>query len=137
MTMQDPGTDRSSERSGRVLVVDDDAGVSGTVAAILEQDGHVVDSAANGAIALAKVAEAEYDVIVSDVLMPVLDGPGLYRELERRKPDLLTRMVFITGGRLSAETYALLTKTGAPILSKPFDIAQLRLTVKQTLAQAR
>ena len=51
-------------------------------------------TAVNGAVALDKLQERDYDLILSDLRMPELDGPGLYKELERRHPDLLHRIIF-------------------------------------------
>ncbi|MBI1958577.1 MAG: hypothetical protein HYS36_05035, partial [Candidatus Rokubacteria bacterium] len=60
--------------------------------------------------------------ILSDIKMPELDGPGLYRELERRHPDLASRVIFLTGDRLAPGTAEFLGRTGAPVLTKPFRV---------------
>jgi len=65
--------------------------------------------------------------------MPELDGPGLYRELERRAPDLLKRMIFLTGDTLSSETTIFLKSADMPYLSKPFRAADVRRVVQQKL----
>jgi CheY-like chemotaxis protein len=65
--------------------------------------------------------------------MPELDGPGLYRELEQRNPDLLRRMIFLTGDTLSSETRLFLENVDMPYLSKPFRAADVRRVVQQRL----
>ena len=66
---------------GRILVVDDEEGIRAMLAEILIADGHVVEQAADGREALERLREAEYDLVISDLIMPRLDGPGLYEEL--------------------------------------------------------
>ncbi len=112
-----------------ILVVDDEPEVADVLAEMLAADGHRVTTAANGALALDALRRGAYDVILSDVRMPVLDGPGLYRELERQYPQLVRRFVFITGDTLGPETRDLLDRTGAPNLTKPFNAEDVRRAV--------
>ena len=65
--------------------------------------------------------------------MPELDGPSLYWELDRRDPQLLNRMIFLTGDTLSPGTREFLEKTGAPCLSKPFALSDVRDIVQRVL----
>jgi CheY-like chemotaxis protein len=57
-----------------VLVVDDEPDMADVIVEVIERDGHTVDTATNGAMALAKLAERSYDLVVSDTKMPVLDA---------------------------------------------------------------
>ena len=109
----------------RILVVDDEAPLSALIAEILSAEGHRVDTAPNGLAALARVEHNDYDLILSDIRMPELDGPGFYRELQRRRPDLLSRIAFVTGSAQNVCMEEFLEKTGAPILLKPFRMEQL------------
>jgi PAS domain S-box-containing protein len=120
-------------RGKRILVVDDEPGISGVLAEVLQLDGHVVETVANGEAALAKLQGQPYDVIVSDIRMPELDGPGLYWEMERLDPSLLQRVVFLTGDTLSAGTREFLEQTGVPCLSKPFALSDVRGIVQRIL----
>jgi PAS domain S-box-containing protein len=120
-------------RGARILVVDDEPGIAGVLAEVLQLDGHVVETVGNGEAALGKLAAGGYDLILSDIRMPELDGPSLYRELERRDPRLLRRMIFLTGDTLSPGTREFLEKTGAPCLAKPFALNDVRDIVQQVL----
>jgi PAS domain S-box-containing protein len=120
-------------RGGRVLVVDDEPGIAGILAEVLQLDGHVVETVSNGEAALGKLALGGYELILSDIRMPELDGPSLYRELERRDPRLLRRMIFLTGDTLSPGTREFLENTGAPCLSKPFALSDVREIVQRVL----
>ena len=117
----------------RILVVDDEAPLAALMADILAADGHTVDIAVNGLAALAHVERHAYDLILSDLRMPELDGPGLYRELERRRPELARRIAFVTGSAQSVGMEHFLEKTGAPILYKPFRIQDLQKLVSDLL----
>src|SRR5262249_57842980 len=70
----------------RILVVDDERLVLQLLGEMLGADRHTVDTVADGTQALEQLRRASYDLILSDVRMPYLDGPGLYRALERRLP---------------------------------------------------
>ena len=120
-------------RGGRVLVVDDEPGIAGILAEVLQLDGHVVETVGNGEAALGKLALGGYELILSDIRMPELDGPSLYRELERRDPRLLQRMIFLTGDTLSPGTREFLEITGVPCLSKPFTLSDVRKIVQRVL----
>jgi CheY-like chemotaxis protein len=116
-----------------ILVVDDEAGISKALAYLFRRDGHQVDTAANGHLALARLQEREYDLILCDLRMPELDGPGLYRSLEFHAPHLLQRFIFLTGDTLSPEAHAFFNQTGAVRLTKPFRAAEVRRIVQHTL----
>jgi PAS domain S-box-containing protein len=120
-------------RGKRVLVVDDEPGIAGVVAEVLALDGHAVDTVVHGGAALAKVRVQPYDLILSDIRMPEVDGPSFYRELARRDPKLLPRLIFMTGDTLSASTRAFLEQTRVPCVRKPFTLAEIRAIVQRTL----
>jgi CheY-like chemotaxis protein len=116
-----------------ILVVDDEPGIASALAYLLRRNHHQVEVAANGRIALQKLQERTYDLILSDMRMPELDGPGLYQELEYRYPHLLSRIIFLTGDTLSQETKAFLERVSVFRVSKPFTAAEIRRVVQQAL----
>jgi signal transduction histidine kinase len=120
-----------------ILVVDDEPEIAAILLETLERDGHRAESVANGAEALQRLERQEYDLIVSDTKMPVLDGVDFYHELERRFPALLRRIVFVTGDVLDVEKQRFLESIGAPIVTKPFDLGDVRRVVRAKLADAR
>jgi CheY-like chemotaxis protein len=73
----------------RILVVDDDPHVRAIAADTLTLSGHEVDAAPDGVDALYLLKQHAYDIIMSDLRMPILDGPGLYRALQRHYAALL------------------------------------------------
>jgi two-component system NtrC family sensor kinase len=118
-----------------ILVVDDEPEVVEVLADMLSADGHRVDTAENGAVALNKLRARgyAYDLILCDLRMPELDGPGLYEELQRRDPRLCRRLVFLTGDVLSPRITEFLERTGAASLSKPFALEEVRQVVQSAL----
>jgi PAS domain S-box-containing protein len=114
-----------------ILIVDDEPGIVNALAYLLRRDGYHVGTAGNGRLALAKLRERAYDLILCDLRMPELDGPGLYRELEEHLPHLLSRMIFLTGDTLSPEAREFLEKAGVARLNKPFRAAEVRRIVQQ------
>ena len=123
-----------SERT--VLIVDDDRDVAETLSDVLRLDGHHAEIVANGTLALEKLRDGRYDLILSDVRMPELDGPRFYTHLERRHPTFLRRVAFLTGDTLSPETTAFLERTRVPTMAKPFTLEQVR-QVLQLVAHER
>jgi len=123
-------------RGAQILVVDDEPGIAEVLAEVFQLDGHVVEIVGNGEAALEKLVAERYDLILSDVRMPDLDGPALYREVERRHPDLLQRFIFLTGDIMSPETSQFLAQTGVPCLSKPFTLEMVREVVQRMLSEA-
>ena len=116
-----------------ILVIDDEPLVAGVIADTLMSVGYEVETAKNGREALEKIASCSYDLILSDLRMPELDGVGLYRELERQAPRLLQRLILLSGTADSAEYMRFLEGTGALVLCKPFDVGTLQRLVRQLL----
>jgi DNA-binding NtrC family response regulator len=120
----------------RVLVVEDDAPIGRMLASILADEGYVVDLASDGLTALGKIEAREYDLILTDLRMPELDGVGLYRELERRQPEMLRRVIVITGTSGHPEYESFLEETKVPYLEKPFSLQARQSITRRVLAAA-
>ncbi len=124
----------TSARRPHVLVVDDESVIAQLVADVLAEEGYAVDTAPNGLAALATLASGSYDLVLSDLRMPELDGVGLYRELEKQHPGLLRRFVFITGTCEHADYQSFIEETKVPVLTKPFDMADLQRLAREVLS---
>jgi two-component system NtrC family sensor kinase len=114
---------------GSVLIVDDEPGIITLLTHVLSGLGHNVTTATNGVEALERIAAGSYDVIVSDIRMPGMDGVKFFETLKSQNETLAHRIIFMTGDTVSPETRAFLQDTGNPWLSKPFDIKQMIDTV--------
>lgn len=120
-------------RGKTILVVDDEPEIVAVLTEMLSADGQLVETAANGARALDKLRGRSFDLIITDIKMPELDGLGLWRELERRDQGLLRRIIFVTGDTLGPETKEFLKETGAPCLTKPFVEDEVLAAVQRAL----
>jgi nitrogen fixation negative regulator NifL len=120
-----------------ILIVDDEPDVAGVLGDLLKADGEVIEAVPDGRAALEKIQAAEYDLILCDVRMPRLDGPGLYRALDQSNPKLLQRFVFLTGDTLNPESWEFIQRTGAPCISKPFDFDEVKRVIGRALLQDR
>jgi len=120
-----------------ILVVDDEPLVAAIMADILGLEGYEVETAKNGREALEKIAARSYDLILSDLQMPELDGVGLYHELERQQPSLLRRLAFVSGSTEVPEYASFCEQTAVRLLGKPFGVADLHRLVQGLLEGLR
>ena len=115
----------------RVLVVDDEASLRAGVASLLASSGYEVDQAADGVLALERIAERPPDVVVTDLDMPNLDGLGLLTALREQDRDLPV-LVLTSAVELSSAIRAM--KAGASdYLTKPVDFDALLLALQRTI----
>ena len=129
--------DGMNAETGMVLVVDDDEDVALTLADVLRLRGHEVDTVFGGGDGIDQARRKPYDMIISDVRMPAVDGPSLYRTLRREIDDLDRRMVFMTGDTLGTDLAALVEGTGIPVIEKPLDPLAVAVLVGERLHAIR
>lgn len=115
--------------TGRVLVVDDEVGVADMVSDILSNAGYDVETLYDSQEALTLLRSDKFDVVLSDMRMPGLDGPALFTELKKLNPVLAKKMAFITGDTLSKDVAEFLAETSQPYLEKPVTPNELLMLV--------
>jgi two-component system cell cycle sensor histidine kinase/response regulator CckA len=118
---------------GTILLVEDEEGLRGLNARGLVSRGYTVLQAGNGVEAIEVIDQHDgtIDLVVSDVVMPEMDGPSLLKELRRRKPEL--KIIFVSG--YAEEAFAKNIPEGQhAFLAKPFTLKQLVAAVKETMA---
>jgi CheY-like chemotaxis protein len=116
-----------------ILVVDDEPLVTQLIVDTLTREGYRVDSAPNGVAALEKIRQQRYDLILSDLHMPQLNGVGLYLALTQQLDRLSERIIFLTGSTGPSELHRFLKETGLPVLRKHFTLVELQQLVRQVL----
>lgn len=116
-----------------ILVVDDEEPVALLLQRVLTDSGHRVTVCHNGTDALALVATRPFDIILSDVKMPGMNGFELYQQLRDRDTAQAARLIFLTGDTMSPATQARLEQYGNAYLAKPFDIEQLETLIHSML----
>jgi CheY-like chemotaxis protein len=130
------GDPAPSPQGGTVLVVDDEADQAHGLAETLAPLASRVDVAIGGLQALRLADATAYAVVVSDVRMPDLDGPGLYRALCARPGGFRGRMILVTGDTLDRSLEQLIAETTVVLLEKPLVPADTRRVVAAALAAA-
>ncbi|MBN2186496.1 MAG: PAS domain S-box protein [Dehalococcoidia bacterium] len=126
-----------TEEKGRILVVDDEEVVRQYLNSVLTKMGHTVEMATNGEEALELVKSTRYNLILSDIKMPGMDGKEFYKNIEEIAPSLTRRVVFITGDVMGEDTQDFLLETGAQHITKPFDAGNLRRVVNDMLSGSK
>jgi signal transduction histidine kinase/ActR/RegA family two-component response regulator len=126
-----------AEGQGHILLIDDDVQITLLVRRILERAGYTVDACPSTLQSLDLLDGRHYDAIISDVLMPDMDGIEFYQELTVRHPAMCDRLIFITGDASRLATSLFLQTTGVPFLLKPFGSAELLLALSKLLPSER
>lgn len=118
---------------GTILLVEDEDGLRALNARGLRSRGYSVIEAANGVEALEAFAEKDgaVDLVVSDVVMPEMDGPTLLKEMRSRSPEL--KIIFVSGYAEDAFEKSLPENQQFAFLPKPFTLTQLVAAVKETM----
>ena len=120
-----------------VLLIEDEPAVMALVRAVLEGHGYSVVAIESGAEALRLLETGNFHGVISDMRTPGgVDGAQVYAWIAANRPELATRLVFITGDIANEETDATLRRTGAPCVEKPFRVHDFITVVEQTLGKA-
>jgi len=120
-----------------VLLIEDEPAVMAYVRAALERNGYQVVTVESGADALRLLATGQFHGVVSDMRTPGgVDGAQVHAWIASHRPELASKLVFITGDIASEETAATLRQTGAPCVEKPFRVQQFISVVEKTMGRA-
>lgn len=114
-------------------MVEDEPGIAKAILRILSTEGFEVDIAVNGEIALEMWKRKNYDLCISDINMPRMNGIELFRQLANEYPDAIKKFIFMTGDPTNVKIKAFLEENGRPCLSKPFLPENLIAVVKKLL----
>jgi signal transduction histidine kinase/CheY-like chemotaxis protein len=117
-----------------ILVVEDEPTVAELIADVLTEEGHRVDVLLDSREALGRLEVKKYSLVICDLKMPYLDGPGLFRGLVRRENPMQHRLLFVTGDTMGPRTLEFLKSSGLPCLAKPFLVEELKEAVSHALA---
>jgi CheY-like chemotaxis protein len=121
-----------------VLLIEDEPAVMSYVQAALERSGYPVVCCDSGVEALRLLENGSFLGVVSDMRTPGgVDGGQVHAWLVQHRPDLASRVVFITGDIANEETVATLRDTGAPCVEKPFRVQQLIDVIAITMGKAQ
>jgi len=112
-----------------ILIVDDDTGLRRTMAMIFERRGYVVETAADGAEAVARVRDHPFDMVLMDVRMPVLDGVQALKQIKALRPEAVVTMM--TGFAIEDLLRDALAEGAFALLDKPVSIDEVIALIEQ------
>lgn len=137
--MQDVATPAGAG-SRRVLLIDDELTIRLALRRFFTRMGWRVDEATNGESGFSMIlldeqqtSTAPYDIILSDLRMPGLNGIELYDRLKALTPRVLARLVFSTGDIVSQEAAEFVNNSSCIVLQKPFELSTLRATIAKVM----
>ena len=118
----------------RILLAEDDDSLRGFLCRALERAGFDVKSCADGEEAMEALDEGDWDLLLTDIVMPGVDGIEVARIAAARQPNL--RIMFITGFAAVALTAKEQAPAGAKVLSKPIHLREIVAEVERMLIAA-
>jgi len=120
-----------------LLVIEDEPSVMTLLRSALERSGYAIVPAPSGVEGLRLLAAGEYLGIITDMRMPGgVTGADVHAWIVAHRPQLASRILFITGDLVNDDTVSLLQRTGAPFVEKPFRVRQLLSSVEKTFGKA-
>ncbi len=108
-----------------ILILDDDADITNTLKQLLESENFLVTTASNGVEGLKEVMEMDFDVIICDMMMPTMPGDMFYLAVQKVKPEMCARFLFVTGHGNDERVNSFLRKTDGLGLCKPVPADEL------------
>ena len=117
-----------------LLVIEDEVSVQSFLRTALERHGYDIVVAATGEEGLKQLQQREFGGVVSDMRTPgAVDGEDVHVWLKTNRPELVKRMLFVTGDIVNEATAQTLKNTGVPCIEKPFRVHELVCAVKEVL----
>ncbi len=117
-----------------ILIIEDEKEIRDGLAEVLEDGGFLVDSAENGQLGLEKIGKKDFDVIVTDLIMPVVGGMEVLRETKRIKPH--SRVILITAFATIDNAVEAMKAGASDYITKPFRIDEVQTKIRKVLAEA-
>jgi DNA-binding response OmpR family regulator len=120
----------------RILVIEDEPSVAAFLRTALERRGYEVTASSSAVEGLRLLALQDFRGVISDFRTPGgITGSDVHDWLLRHRPEMASRIIFITGDTASDETIALLALAGTPCVEKPFRVQQLMDAVEKTIGK--
>jgi len=121
------------QRPRRILVVDDEPLILASIRKALRHYEVVTAEGGSKALEMLGAPDAAYDLVVCDLVMGRINGQDVFKWILENKPQLESRLVFMTAGAFTREVREFLASVGNPVLHKPFDTRTLRWMIAQQL----
>jgi CheY-like chemotaxis protein len=119
--------------SPAVLIVEDETALASAMAESFSDAGFLVDRAGDGEEALGCLEGGQYDLIISDLKMPRMDGIQLFAALREQHPEMAGRIMFVTGDVIGTDAEQFLADSGCRWLAKPFRLSELLRMAREVM----
>lgn len=117
-----------------ILVIEDDRKMRDGLVELLIDEGYSVESAENGQLGLDRIKKKDFDVVLTDLIMPVMGGIEVLREIKRMKPK--TCVIIITAYGTIENTVEAMKIGASDYITKPFKIDEVQTKIRKVLAEA-
>ncbi len=119
----------------KILIAEDDEGLRKGLEEMMREEGYDVVAVENGKLALEKLKEEDFDVILTDLVMPEISGMDLLTEVKRIKPEV--KVIIITAFATIDSAVEAIKKGASDYIEKPFKINEVQNTVRKVLEEAK
>ena len=116
-----------------ILIVEDETALASAMAETFADAGYLVDRAGDGEEALARLEGGHYDLIISDLKMPRMDGIQLFAALRDVAPEMTEHTMFVTGDVIGTDAERFLAESGCRWLAKPFRLGELLRVAREVI----
>jgi two-component system NtrC family sensor kinase len=127
--------ERPSAARRSVLVADDEATIVELLFRVLTAEGHRVDTARSGDVALRKIESQKYDLLITDLKMPGCNGREIFERWRSLYPERARRVLITTGDTAGSDTRQFLERTGVRHVEKPFNIDDVQRLIRALLSE--
>ncbi|HXW55632.1 MAG TPA: response regulator [Candidatus Cybelea sp.] len=120
----------------RILLIEDEPSVAAFIRSALERSGYEVVASPSAREGLELLSQTDFGGVISDFRTPgAISGADVQEWLRQHRPELATRLIFVTGDTASRDTVSLLAKAETPFLEKPFRLRQLLAAVEKVIGK--
>lgn len=117
----------------KIIVIDDEPNICRVLYRLLSSAGYQVETISDAQLALSKLKDTNFDLILLDIKMPGMSGIEFYEKMQKIDPALPQKVICITGDIISTQNKIFMEKTSLPCVTKPFSVNELLLQVKSNL----
>ncbi|MEK6977521.1 MAG: response regulator [Candidatus Hydrothermarchaeota archaeon] len=119
----------------RILIIEDDPQMRQGLAEMLGDVGYKVTAVGSGSEAIAKIRKQEFDVVLTDLVMPNVSGIEVLKEIKRHRPE--THVIMITAFATIESAVHAMKEGASDYVSKPFKIDEIQITIKRVIEEAK
>jgi DNA-binding NtrC family response regulator len=124
-----------ASKKKRILIVDDEKVIRANLSDLLEENGYFTDTAVSGRQAIEKVSSGDFDIVLLDLMMPVMDGMEALREIKKIRPKI--KVIMITAFATVEGAVDAMKSGASDYLPKPYVPQELLATISRVIDEAK